>query len=183
MRDLEPHQIDVIALALVAFGIFLGGVAYGFWAGGTLGHGVLSALELLIGKLAYLTPVALVLGGARVLARDTDLAPATRPLRSGTICLTLALALAFAAGTLGLGPGRTPTCRLWSADVIKPRGGLLGGVEFFVAGHLLSAAGADMLAVFLLIAGVILLSGATFASVINSSRRHACDRAAAPGDR
>ena len=42
-----------------------------------------------------------------------------------------------------------------------------------MTGHLLSTAGADILAVFLLIAGVILLSGATFASVINNSRRHA----------
>ena len=107
IRDLEPHQIDVIALALVAIGIFLGGVAYGFWAGGSLGHGILKALELLVGKLAYLTPIALVLGGARVLARDVDVAPATRPLRSGTICLLVALALAFAAGVFG--PGRTPS--------------------------------------------------------------------------
>ena len=94
-RDLEPHQIDVIALALIAFGIFLGGVAYGFWAGGALGHGVMSGFELLVGKLAYLTPIALVLGGARMLVRDTDLAPAVRPLRTGALCLVLALALAF----------------------------------------------------------------------------------------
>jgi DNA segregation ATPase FtsK/SpoIIIE, S-DNA-T family len=172
-RDLEPHQIDVIALALVAFGIFLGGVAYGIWAGGALGHGVMSAFEILIGKLAYLTPIALVLGGLRMLVRDTDLAPAVRPLRTGSLCLVLALALAFAAGTLGLGPGRTPTTGFWSAAVMKPRGGLLGGSEYFVTGHLFSTAGADILAVFLLIAGAILLSGATFASVINNSRRHA----------
>ncbi len=171
IRDLEPHQIDVIALAVIAVGIFLGGVMYGFWAGGSLGHGILKGLELLIGKLAYLTPIALVLGGARVLARDIDVAPATRPLRSGTICLLLALALAFAAGVFG--PGRTPSAGFWSAKVIDPRGGLLGGVEYYVVGHLISTAGADILAVFLLIAGVILLSGATFASVINNSRRHA----------
>ncbi|MDE3133483.1 MAG: DNA translocase FtsK, partial [Acidobacteriota bacterium] len=136
-----------------------------------LGHGVMKGLELLVGKLAYLTPVALVLGGVRVLARDLELAPATRPLRSGTICLLLALALAFAAGVFG--PGQTPSNGFWSGAVIEPRGGLLGGIEFYVAGHLLSTAGADILAVFLLLAGVILLSGATFASVINNSRRHA----------
>jgi S-DNA-T family DNA segregation ATPase FtsK/SpoIIIE len=171
LRDLEPHQIDVIALALVAIGIFLGGVALRFWAGGSLGHGVMSGLELLVGKLAYLTPIALVLGGARVLARDLDVAPATQPLRSGTICLLLALALAFAAGLFGRGV--PPSNGFWSGAVIKPRGGLFGGVEYYVVGHLISTAGADILAVFLLIAGVILLSGATFASLINNSRRHA----------
>ena len=171
VRDLEPHQIDVIALALIAVGIFLAGVAYGFWAGGSLGRGVMSGLELLVGKLAYLTPIALMLAGARVLARDVDVAPATRPLRSGTLCLLIALALAFAAGVIG--PGETPSHGFWSGAVIKPRGGVLGGVEYYITGHLISTAGADILAVFLLIAGVILLSGATFASVIHNSRRHA----------
>jgi S-DNA-T family DNA segregation ATPase FtsK/SpoIIIE len=171
VRDLEPHQIDVVALALIASGIFLGGVAYGFWAGGSLGHGAMQGIEFLIGKLAYLAPIALVLAGARILARDLDVAPATRPLRSGTICLLLALALAFASGLFG--PGSTPSSGAWQATVIEPRGGLLGGVEFYVVGNLISTAGADILAVFLLLAGVILLSGATFASVINNSRRHA----------
>ena len=61
---------------------------------------------------------------------------------------------------------------------MKPRGGLLGGTEFYVASHLLSTVGADILAVFMLIAGGILLSGATFASVINNSRHHASTAAA-----
>ena len=97
----------MLALALVAFGIFLGGVAYGFWAGGALGHGVMSALELLVGKLAYLTPIALVLGGARMLVRDTDLAPAVRPLRTGTICLVLALGAGICRRHARARPGRT----------------------------------------------------------------------------
>ena len=173
IRDLEPHQIDVLALAVVAIGIFLGGVFYAGWGGGTLGHGALGALELLTGKLAYLIPVALVLTGARVLARGTDIAPAVRPLRAGMACLVLASALALAAGTLGLGPGRTPRHAVWAAATLKPRGGILGGAEFAVAGHLLSDAGADLLAIFLFVTAAILLSGATFASFLNGSRHHA----------
>jgi S-DNA-T family DNA segregation ATPase FtsK/SpoIIIE len=173
LRDLEPHQIDILALAVIAVGIFLGGVAYRIWAGGSLGHGLMDVLEILIGRLAYLMPVALILGGARVLARDTHLAPATRPLRTGVGSLVLALALCFSAGTLGLGPGREPSVHFWSASVLKPRGGILGGLEFLVTGHLLSTAGADIVAVFLLIVAAILLSGATFASVVNGSRHHA----------
>jgi S-DNA-T family DNA segregation ATPase FtsK/SpoIIIE len=172
IRDLEPHQIDVLALAVVAIGIFLGGVFYAGWGGGTLGHGALNALELLIGKLAYLVPVALALAGARVVARGTDIAPAVRPLRAGTLCLVLAAALALAAGTLGIGPGRTPHTAVWAAATLRPRGGVLGGAEFAVASHLLSSVGADLLAVFLFLAAAILLSGATFASLINSTRLH-----------
>jgi S-DNA-T family DNA segregation ATPase FtsK/SpoIIIE len=173
IRDLEPHQIDVLGLAVVAIGVFLSGVFYAGWGGGTLGRGSLSALELLIGKLAYLAPVALVLGGARVVARGTEIAPPLRPLRAGTFCLVLASALALAAGTLGIGPGRTPHTAAWAAATLKPRGGALGGAEFAVASHLLSSVGADLLAVFLFLAAAILLSGATFASFMNSSSHHA----------
>ncbi len=168
---LEPHQVDVVALALIAVGIFLGGIAYFGWAGGSVGHGLIGALRFLVGELAYAVPVVLVIGGCLILARE--LRPPARPLRTGAICLTAALSLAFAAGTLGIGPGPEPTGAFWSAAAMKPRGGILGAVEFWVAGHLFSTAGADILAVFLTLTGVLLLSGATFASVVLAGRRSA----------
>ena len=101
---LAPHQVDILALALIALGIFLGGVAYAGWAGGALGHGTISVLRLLVGVLADAVPVILVLAGALILLRE--LRPPVRPLRAGLICLTVALTLALAAGTLGIGPGQ-----------------------------------------------------------------------------
>jgi S-DNA-T family DNA segregation ATPase FtsK/SpoIIIE len=168
---LEPHQVDVLALAIVAAGIFLGGVTYLHWAGGTLGHGAVTALRFVVGRLAYAVPPALLICGALILARD--LRPPQRPLRAGSLCIVLALPLAFAAGTLGLGPGPTPAGGFLATRILEARGGVLGSAEFWVAEHLLSGAGADILAVFLMIAGVILLSGATFASVILAGRHHA----------
>jgi S-DNA-T family DNA segregation ATPase FtsK/SpoIIIE len=171
MLRLEPHHVDVLALALIALGIFLGGVAYLHWAGGTLGRGGLTAIRFVIGRLAYAAPVALVLGGGLVLARE--LRPPGRPLRTGSLCLTAALMLMLAAGTLGISPSPAPAARFWAAHVLEARGGAIGGAEFWAAGHLLSTAGADILAIFLLIAGVILLSGATFAGAVLATRRHA----------
>lgn len=175
LRDLSPQQTDVLALALVAIGIFLGGVAYFGWTGGAIGHGAMTVLKLLFGALAYVTPVAFVLGGIRVLARDASLAPASRPLRSGALCLTLALALALAAGTLGIGPGPTPAHGFWAGHTLKSRGGLLGGALYWVAERLLSASGADILAIFLALAGLILLSGATVGSFVRASRARASE--------
>jgi DNA segregation ATPase FtsK/SpoIIIE, S-DNA-T family len=171
LLELEPHQIDVIALAMIACAVFLGGVTYLHWAGGTIGHGTVTALRFLVGVLAYVAPVALALGGVLTLARD--LRPPQRPLRAGTVCLLLAVPLTLAAGALGIGPGRAPDAHFWVAKVLEARGGILGGAEFWIVGHLVSTAGADILAVFLLIAAVILLSGATFASVVLATRRHA----------
>jgi S-DNA-T family DNA segregation ATPase FtsK/SpoIIIE len=168
---LEPHHVDVLALALIALGIFLGGVTYLHWAGGTLGHGSVTGMRFVVGELAYAVPVFLVISGALVLARD--LRPPGRPLRTGSVCLAGALALMLAAGTLGIGPGQEPGAHFWAAHVVEARGGLLGAGEFWLAGHLLSTAGADILAVFLLLAGVILLSGATLASVVLAGRAQA----------
>ncbi len=182
--DLEPHHIDIIGLALIALGIFLGSVTYLDWAGGTLGDGAVTAARFVLGTLGYAVPAALIAGGALVLARElrpqlddgraarrgaagrraTSTRP--RPLRTGTICLTAALTLALAAGTLGLGPGALHGVRFWQASAFEHRGGIVGQAEFWVASHLLSTTGAHILAIFLLIAGLILVSGATIAGVI-----------------
>jgi S-DNA-T family DNA segregation ATPase FtsK/SpoIIIE len=161
---LEPHQLDIVALALIAIGIFLAGVDYFHWAGGTLGNGTVKSTKFLLGEIGYAIPVGLIAAGGLVLARE--LRPPDRPLRTGSVCLVIALTLALEAGTLGLGPGRVAAGQIWHAGTLEARGGILGAAEYWVSSHLFSTAGADILAVFLLVAAVILLSGATLASAI-----------------
>ncbi|MBV9193719.1 MAG: DNA translocase FtsK [Solirubrobacterales bacterium] len=166
--ELEPHHIDIAGLALVAVGIFLAGVAYARWSGGALGGGAITALRFLLGALGYAVPATLVVAGALILVRQ--LCPPVRPLRTGVICLTAALTLALAAGTLGVGPGAAQGAVFWSARTAEARGGILGQTEFWLTAHLLSRLGADILAVFLFIAALILLTGATIAGVIRATR-------------
>ncbi len=162
--ELEPHHVDILGLALIAIGIFLAGVAYLHWAGGTLGDGAVKGTRFVFGSLGYAVPASLVAAGALVLARE--LRPPARPLRTGLLCLTAALTLALAAGTLGIGPGPTPAHGFWRASAFESRGGIIGQSELWVVTHLISTLGAHILAVFLFIAGVILVSGATLASAI-----------------
>jgi S-DNA-T family DNA segregation ATPase FtsK/SpoIIIE len=164
---LEPHHVDILALALVAVGVFLGGVAYLHWAGGALGHGAITAARYVFGALGYAVPAALIVGGTLILMRE--LRPPARPLRTGLVCLIAALTLALAAGTLGLGPGAAPVSDFWHASAFESRGGILGQAELWAGSHLLSRLGADILAVFLLVAGLILVSGATLAGIIRST--------------
>jgi S-DNA-T family DNA segregation ATPase FtsK/SpoIIIE len=161
---LEAHHIDIFALALIAMGIFLGGVAYAHWAGGALGDGAVRATRFVFGSLGYAVPAALAAAGALVLAREFR--PPARPMRTGTICLVAALTLALAAGTLGLGPGAAAVHTVWRPASFESRGGIVGQSEYWLAAHLLSNLGASILAVFLFIAGLILLSGATLAGVM-----------------
>jgi S-DNA-T family DNA segregation ATPase FtsK/SpoIIIE len=161
---LEPHHVDIIGLALIAIGVFLGGVAYLDWAGGTLGDGSVTAARFVFGVLGYAVPAAFILGGALVLIREVR--PPARPMRTGVICLTTALTLALAAGTFGIGPGRVPASQFWDSAWFKSRGGIVGQGELWVVSHLFSTLGAHILAVFLFAAGLILVSGATLASVV-----------------
>jgi S-DNA-T family DNA segregation ATPase FtsK/SpoIIIE len=165
--DLQPHHLDVIALALIAIGILLAGVAYSHVPGGALGDGAVKGLRFLCGELGYAVPAGLVIGGALLLMRE--LRPPGRPIRAGLACLTASLTLALAAGTLGLGPGVAHGAAAWRAAALEARGGLLGEAELWVASHLFSTLGAHILAVFLMVAGVILLSGAGVAGVLRAT--------------
>jgi S-DNA-T family DNA segregation ATPase FtsK/SpoIIIE len=161
---LEPHHVDILGLALIAVGIFLAGVAYAGWSGGALGEGAVTAARFLFGAIGYAVPAALVAAGALVLIRE--LRPPARPMRTGLACLTASLTLALAAGTLGLGPGAVHG---WGAHAVQARGGIVGQGEFWVASRLLSTLGAHILAVFLFIAALILVSGATVAGVVRAT--------------
>ncbi len=164
---LESHQVDILALALIAVGIFLGGIAYAHWTGGALGNAAIDGVRYLFGVLGYAVPAILAIAGALILARELR-APG-RPLRAGAICLTAALTLALAAGTLGIGPGPTPADEFWHAAAMQARGGIAGQAQYWVCVHLISALGADILAVFLAIAGVILVSGAGLAGILRAT--------------
>jgi S-DNA-T family DNA segregation ATPase FtsK/SpoIIIE len=164
---LAPHHIDVIALALVALGIFLVCVAYAGVDGGALGSALIDAMRFLLGVIGYAVPAALLLTGGLVLAREFRLPG--RPLRAGALCLTAGLTLVLAAGTLGIGPGPTPSQAFWRPGAFEARGGVFGQAELWVASHLVSTLGAQILAVFLLIVGALLASGATAAGVVRAT--------------
>jgi S-DNA-T family DNA segregation ATPase FtsK/SpoIIIE len=160
----QAHHIDILGLALIAVGLFLGGVAYTHWAGGTLGDGAVRASRFVFGALGYAVPAALVAAGGLILIRE--LRPPGRPLRTGTMCLVAALTLALAAGTLGLSPGPVSARLFWHPAAFESRGGVIGQAELWAVSHLFSTVGAHILAVFLFIAGLILVSGATLAGIL-----------------
>src|SRR5438105_7766485 len=122
--QLEAYHLDIIALALIACGILLAGVAYFGWSGGPLGRGAVVAMKFVFGALGYALPAALLAGGGLLLARE--LRPPTRPLRTGAVCLTVALTLMLAAGTLGIGPGATHAHAFWRPHAFEARGGIVG---------------------------------------------------------
>src|SRR5215210_3097345 len=159
---LEQRHYDVIGLGLVAAAIFFAFVVYLGWDGGRAGDGAVEGLRVLVGAVHYLVPAALMAAGAILVLRPV--LPAVRPFKAGAVCLFAALTLGLAAGTLGLGPGGGAPA--WEPAWVKPRGGLMGEGLYWAASTLLGDLGAHTIAVFLFVAAVLLLTGASVAGVV-----------------
>jgi S-DNA-T family DNA segregation ATPase FtsK/SpoIIIE len=166
MPELEQRHLDLIGLGLVALSVFFGFLVYLGWSGGQAGDWAVAALRWLLGAVHYAVPVALLGAGAILVMRPV--LPAVRPFRSGALCLAAALTLGLAAGTLGLGPeGERPG--FWNPEWVRPRGGMAGEALFWAASNLLGGVGAHILAAFLFLAGVLLVTGASVAGVLKAT--------------
>jgi len=154
----------VLGLGLVAAGVFIGFVFYGGWDGGGAGHGLAVGLGWLLGRARALAPVALVVGGGALLLRPV--LPALRPLRAGAVCLFAAVTLALAADTLGAGSPRPAHSADWTSASLQAHGGVVGEALYQGAHRLVNDLGIGILVVFLLLVGVILLTGLSPAGVI-----------------
>jgi S-DNA-T family DNA segregation ATPase FtsK/SpoIIIE len=163
---LEQHHLDLLGLGLVAAGVFLAFPLYLGWQGGAAGSFLVDALTLLLGRVAWAVPLGLVATGAVLTMRS--MLPAMRPFRSGGLCLLAATTLAFAAGTLGLGGGGGRH-DLWQVGALRARGGALGEALFDLSSRLFSSFGSHILAVFLFLAGVLLVTGASVAGVLRAT--------------
>ncbi len=167
MPELDQRRRDVLALALIAVGVFMGVVLYGNGDGGRLGHALAVALGWSVGRAKVLAPLALVGAGVAMLMRPV--LPAMRPLRTGSICLFCATVLALAAGTLGVSSGQGTAASHWSSAYLQAHGGA-GGQALYEGTHrLVQQVGVDILVVFLLVVGLILLTGASLAAVLRAT--------------
>ncbi|WP_354702243.1 DNA translocase SpoIIIE [Paraconexibacter sp. AEG42_29] len=170
---LEQRQLDLIGLALVAAGVFLAFPLYLGWDGGAAGGGVVDGLAYLAGELRYGAPVLLVAAGGLLVLNPV--LPTLRPFRAGALCLIGALLLGLSAGTLGLGPAGTHGTEFWQRDVFELRGGIAGEAIYYGTSTLLGTIGSHIVCVFLLTAGVLLLTGASIAGVLQATATAAAD--------
>ena len=158
------HRPELAGLALVALGVFLGACLWGSWNGGTAGAWLARNTHDLLGAAAYVMPVALVAVGGLMLARSSLVD--FRPFRLGLVAT--ALGLGFVLG----------------AD----HGGWYGRGIDAVLGRAIGSTGLMILGVFTLLAGVLLLTGASVGAFLRRSHhavrvvgRSARDRLDRPG--
>jgi S-DNA-T family DNA segregation ATPase FtsK/SpoIIIE len=115
----------------------------------------------------YSVPLVLMATGMLVIVRP--FVRSGRPFGAGGACLLAALALGLAAGTLGLGPGGAQP-GAWDESFVQARGGVVGEALYTVVARAAAPIGAHILAVFLFAAGLLLITGATVAGVVDAAR-------------
>jgi DNA segregation ATPase FtsK/SpoIIIE, S-DNA-T family len=162
---LDQRELDVLGLGLVALGVFMGCVLYGNWNGGSAGNGAAHWLGVLFGEVRDGVPIALAGAGAMLVLRPVIGSP--RPLRASPFFLGVASTLGLAANTLGVA-GTTPSHGYWTVSYFEHRGGILGQAELWATTHVVGTLGADFIAIFLFLGGVVLLSGGSLALAIRS---------------
>jgi S-DNA-T family DNA segregation ATPase FtsK/SpoIIIE len=140
---------ELIGLGLAAIGVFFATVLYLGWSGGFAGALAADGLEALIGAARAVFPAACMIVGALMIARSqlVDM----RPFRTGLVVFTAGLML-----TLG-----------------KAHGGYVGAALALGLGIALGSTGVLIVGVTTLIAGSLLLTGASAGAVIRRSGRAA----------
>src|SRR3954454_5291570 len=173
--ELDQHQRDVWGVGLVLLAVLFAFVFYFDWDGGKVGSGLAEALKWLFGGVAYLTPVALFAVGTLLVMQP--LLPTVRPFKTGGPGLLAALMLGLSAQTFGLGPNDPIRHGAFAQPAFfKVHGGLVGESMFWVTRTLFSTIGAHLIFLFLMIVGVLLLSGASISSVIASLKTPAAEQ-------
>ncbi len=167
--QLEQRHLDVIGLTLVALAVYLTFVLYFGWDGGKVGGGAETGLTFLLGKVAYVVPVALYVTGAALILKP--FLPAVKPLRTGGLCMIAGLLLAFAAQTGGIGPARPPRPDLFDPVWVKQHGGMAGESLYWLTSTLFQRIGAHIFAALLLVAGALLLTGTSIATFLSGTGR------------
>ncbi|MFI4989482.1 MAG: DNA translocase FtsK [Solirubrobacterales bacterium] len=175
LRGLGPlgqRGRDVLGLALVAVGVFMGFVLWGGWDGGRAGHGLAVAFGWTLGRARVLVPLALIGAGGTLLLREV--LPAGRPLLRdprtiGAICLFAGITLALAAGTFGISSSAHATETAWSSTFMQSHGGVLGAALFQLAHRFVQDVGVGILVVFLLLVGAILVTGASLGGTLRAT--------------
>jgi DNA segregation ATPase FtsK/SpoIIIE, S-DNA-T family len=145
---------ELIGLGLLSLGFFLAVVVWLEWDGGAVGGKIDEWLAALLGDGRMGVPLLLVALGALMVARASlvDLSP----FRTGSIVLVVG-----------------------AMTLVGTEGGAIGRLLDAVFGSLLGETGTSILALFLLAAGALLVTGASVGALVQHSARAARETAAA----
>jgi S-DNA-T family DNA segregation ATPase FtsK/SpoIIIE len=167
MPHFDDQELDLIGLGLVAAAAFFAFVFYFGWDGGKVGETLGDGFIYAFGGVGYLAPIALFGAGAVIVLRQ--LLPSVRPFKAGSVCLLAGLMLGLAAGSFGIGPDNPPRDGYFKPEYFKHHGGAVGDGMYAATHTLIQQFGTDILFLFLMAAGILLLTGASLAGIVRAT--------------
>ena len=162
----ERHHLDLLGLGLVAVSVFFAFVIWLDWDGGRVGAAAVDGMRWAVGGVHVIAPFVLMVAGGWLVLQPV--LPAVRPVRTGLIAGFVGIETALAAGTLGMGPGGTRMAD-FQVGYAKEHGGMVGEAVFAGVSSLLGTVGVHIVALFLLLAAALLLTGASIAGVLKAT--------------
>jgi S-DNA-T family DNA segregation ATPase FtsK/SpoIIIE len=148
-RSSQQQHHELLGLALVFVGAFLAIPLWLGWDGGIVGTKIVSGLDGLVGSARLGVPPLLLVVGGLLVARSSLVD--VRPFRTGLVVVVLGLMT-----ILG-----------------EKRGGASGEALQLIFGRLLGETGTAALGLFALVAGGLLLTGASLGAILRRSARAA----------
>ena len=156
---------ELIGLALLALAALLAAQIYFGIGVGPLGGWLEQFLRLFVGRLVLvLPPLLAALGGMLIFDEDVLQLSA---LRIGSVVLAVSLCTALAAGLFGLhGAAHTGW---FHPRIMQMRGGVVGETVWFGTAHSIGTAGTAILVVVGVVAGLVLITGASLGRTLRRS--------------
>ena len=143
-RRSQQHP-ELIGLALVFVGAFLAIPLWLEWESGVVGEKIVNGLDGLVGDARVVVPLVLLVVGGLMVGRSSLVS--VRPFRTGLIVTSFGLMI-----ILG-----------------EERGGATGEALELLLGRLLGETGTTVLGLFTLVAGILLLTGASLGAILRRS--------------
>jgi S-DNA-T family DNA segregation ATPase FtsK/SpoIIIE len=145
-RRRSSHQHpELVGLALVFVGAFLAIPLWLGWDGGIVGEKIVSGLDGLLGDARVVVPLVLIVVGALMVGRSSLVT--VRPFRTGLVVTSLGLMTILGA----------------------ERGGATGEALELLLSRLIGDTGTTILGFFALVAGLLLLTGASLGALLRRS--------------
>ncbi len=160
---LDQRQLDILGLALIAFGILIAIPLYRAGTGGVLGEGVADGARILLGSAALGAPLLAIAGG--LVAVSPISVAATIRIGAGGLSAFGAVALISRAAA-----GPDDAAR-WDTPHLRGAGGALGETLWSICNAAFGSFGPYVVAVVLILVAALLLTGAEVASVARGAGR------------
>lgn len=163
------HRAELVALGCLGLAVFLSYVLVAGQTGGYLGEVGGGALTTLLGRLAFLLPLALLVVAARLILEFR--------VRWGSVwvwglvALVAGLIVLAAAGFPPFGPGHAP--ETFEKPLYETRAGWIGEAAYAVVHRLVGGVGVGIFGWLLMISGVSMVTGVTIKRLMLGTGRAA----------